>query len=172
MWIPQPGLTVSASKADRPRFWLVFLLDNLPEGSIFKVGALHITVIPWFVADLSSQEIIETFYTKFSTFQQLEIKVGKLIELGPRNVPVSLIEPSPELLAIHQEALAWFKDIEARWALKDPYVDDQFLPHIRRRGGASLLEGETIKFKSLSLVSARRQEDGLRKVAARVGSGG
>jgi hypothetical protein len=58
--------------------------------------------------------------------------------------------------------------LQGRWAVKRPHVDDQYVPHIRRRRSIKLPESGVILLKSLSLIKAHRQEDNIREVAAKV----
>lgn len=155
-------------KIKKYRYWLTYLRDDLSVGAEFQPGILHITFLTWFVSELGEEEIIETFYKKFSKVKTFDVKVGKQIMLGPKkDVAVNLLELNPEVLNLHQAGLAWFKQIHARWAVKQPHVDNDYVPHIRRRGGSSFNEGDIWSLSSLSLVKALRHEDGSRLVAAR-----
>lgn len=146
------------------------MLDDLPIGSVFEPGRLHITIIPWFVVDVDETEVIQSFYREFSANQPLKVKVGKNnTDFGPNHdVRVSLIEPNEEIFDLHKQAVGWFGAINARWAVKKPHVGEEFIPHIRRRQGTKLDTGENIHVSSLSLIAADRQEDSLRRVAAKV----
>jgi hypothetical protein len=66
------------------------------------------------------------------------------------------------------ETLGWFNLLNARWAVKSPYVGEQYIPHIRRRAGHNLSEGETLEISSLTLVCANRRGDDVRNVIAKV----
>jgi hypothetical protein len=57
---------VSEKKANRPRYWITFLLKDLAEGATFKPDALHLTIIPWFVSDKDDIEAINTFRKQFA----------------------------------------------------------------------------------------------------------
>jgi hypothetical protein len=168
--IPQTELIVSASKT-KQRFWVTFLLNDLVEGNTFAPGIIHLTIIPWFVADVPEQDIIESFRKFFIGFKQLDIRVGPQVNFGPQNdVSVNLLNPTPQLTEIHNTALKWFEQIDARWAVKNPYVGKEFKPHIRRRPGIQIKENDILHLKSLSLVKANRQENNIRIIAAKVGT--
>jgi hypothetical protein len=99
----------------------------------------------------------------------LQLKIGKQdIFANKRKISINLVEPSKDLKALHQLGLAWFDKLEARWAVKNPHVDNDFIPHIRRRVGHNVKKGERIIIPSLSLVRAFRRGDDLRTVAAKV----
>jgi 2'-5' RNA ligase len=164
--IHQAEPTVSASKANKTRFWLAYFFDDMPVGSTFKPGKLHITLITWFVSDKLDEEVINCF-NKFSFGQKFFITVGPKQQFGPtKEVPVNLIESSEDLANLHKKSLEFFNIIEGRWAVKNPYVDRQYTPHARRRPGTRLKQGQVFKIDKIALVMAARREDGVRKVAA------
>jgi hypothetical protein len=159
---------VSAKKA-KQRYWITFLLDDLNEGDKFQPGILHLTIIPWFVADITEQEVIEIFKSSFVDLPKIDASVGAITDFGPNDeVKVSLVEDSSDISKIHERALNLFNKINAHWAVKNPYVGDEFKPHIRRRPGVAVKEGDILHLNSLVLVKANRQEDNLRSVAAKV----
>ena len=151
------------------RYWITFLLDDVPEGEKFQPGLLHITIIPWFVADISEQDIIKSFKDNFSSIKRIDATIGGLKNFGEnKEVAVSLVEPSAALLEIHKQALKWLEEINARWAVKNAYAGDEFKPHIRWRSEAKLQQSDILHLNSLTLVKAARQEDNIRVVAKKV----
>lgn len=159
---------MSESKA-KQRYWLTFLLQDLPAGASLGVETLHLTVIPWFVTDiLTDQEVCDSFQETFQELSSLQIEVTETTPMSGREVEVSLVQPADKLKQIHQAALVWFTKIGGRWAVKNPYAGAEYLPHIRRRSGADLRPGQKITLSHLSLVRADRAENWQRQVAARV----
>jgi 2'-5' RNA ligase len=162
--------TGNVLKAEHSRFWLTFLLEDLPVEATFHPGLLHITLIPWFVTDLDDQTVIDSFKQRFSGEKRFSVTLGEQAKFGPkRNVGVTLIEQSFSLVRLHQRSLRFMEEVEGRWAVKRPHVDDQYIPHIRRRRGTRLPAAGQINLTAFSLISARRQEDNIRQLAAKVG---
>lgn len=161
---------MSELKINKYRYWLIFLLDDLDVGAVFEPRLLHVTFIPWFVTDaMSEEEIIESFNKQFRGLQSFTVKLDRKVMLGPdQDVPVNLLDRTPGILGLHNMSLEWFKKVGARWAVKNPHVDAEFIPHIRRRPGFGLQVGDSLNIMSLCLVKARRQEDGIRLIAAKV----
>lgn len=156
-------------KADRPRYWLTFLLKDVAVGDVFRPDTLHLTIATWFVTELSDTEVQESFYRHFKNLKAFEISVGRQEDFtNTHKVSINLVGPSRRITRLHQTALDWLVEIGARWAVKNPYVGPEFKPHIRRRRGHNLSEGDSLTFSSLSLVSARRRGDGERTVIAKV----
>jgi len=160
---------VSGQKADKPRYWLTYLFKDLQVGDNFKPDILHLTFIPWFVTELSDEEVIKSFKKRFVGEQKFDIRVGELEQFkNKRKIAVNLIEPSQYLIKLHQKTLDWFEEIEGRWAVQNPYVGDEYVPHIRRRPGHNFKGGEKISVSSISLIRAFRRGDDKRTVAAKV----
>lgn len=160
---------MSASKADKCRFWIAIFLDDIQPNTVFHPGLLHLTLIPWFVTDQSDQAVIDYFKNSFSGFSRFELHLGERTMFGPNDdIAVSLIQPSEKLSILHQLSLDCFDLVGGRWAVKNPYVGTEFMPHIRRRRGTKLKAGQTISVTAIDLIKARREEDHLRELAAKV----
>ncbi len=159
---------MSDKKIKKLRYWLAYMLDEMPAGTVFKPGLLHITLLTWFVLEMEENKLVKSFTDEFIRQQPFDVKTGKKTSLGPKeDIPVNLLTGSG-IRQLHAKSLEWFERIGARWAVKDPHAGDQYLPHIRRRPGTHLKEGTLLHINSLSLIRATRQEDGRREVAARV----
>jgi hypothetical protein len=160
---------VSDSKVKKYRYWLTYLLDDLPVGAKFQPSKPHLTFINWFVVDIPEDKLIESFYKNFDGRSAFSATIGSDLYLGPRDeVSVIAVEPVPAILELHAEGLNWLEKIEARWAVKNPYNGDEFIPHIRRREDITLKPGDILKVNSLSLIKAIRRPDDGREVAAKV----
>jgi len=161
---------VLVKKADRPRYWITYLLKDLVVGETFKPDVLHLTIIPWFVTEVDDGGVIKSFSNQFSNQKAFDVIMGQIDEFKhKRRIIVNRIQDSPEILKLHQQGLDWFDQLEARWAVENPHVGPDYLPHIRRRpGGHNLSEGDSLRIDSLSLIRAHRRGDDLRTVAAKV----
>lgn len=163
------GPTVNVSKADKSRFWVAVLLDDLPVGTSFEPGRLHLTIIPWFTTTMSDEVVKNAFTAKFERYSKFQLKLSSATQFGPhKDVRVNLVNDSLNLFSLHSQALELFNELGARWAVKNPYVDKQYRPHIRRRQGSRLKAGQIIDVEYLTLVKARRAEDNIRQVAERI----
>lgn len=160
---------MSASKADKCRFWIAIFLNDLRPETVFHPGLLHLTLIPWFVSDTPDKIVVEAFTSKFAHYKKFSLKLGERTTFGPnQDISVNLVEPSGNLSVLHQISLDYFSSIGGRWAVKNPYVGSEFKPHIRRRRGTKLKAGQIIRVDRIDLVKARREEDHLRQLAAKV----
>lgn len=157
-------------KTDKYRYYISHLLEDFPVGTKFRPFALHITILPWFALETQEAPFIEWFYKKFGNIQAFDTVAERRDMFGPRkDVPVSILSPKDKFMELHLDALSWFGEVGARWAERDPYVGDDFVPHVAQRNGFVLEEGEKLHIGSLTLFKAHRQEDQIRIVVARAG---
>lgn len=161
---------MSVSKIEKYRYWLTYMLDDMPVGTDFLPTALHATVLPWFVVDPGVESALnESFISQFSGSGTFTVVVGEEASLGPReDVSVLLLEDAPQLFDIHKMALNWFESLNARWAVKHPYVGDDYVPHIRLRSDTQLVKGDKLPISAIYLVKALRRASDDRQVAAKV----
>lgn len=161
--------TVNEPKTEKYRYIVMFLLDDLGVGDKFKPEALHLTVATWFVSDMDDEAIKNAFLSFFCGQHKIDGRVGSKSEFNyKRKIPINLLSPAAEISKLHKLGLEFFGSVDGRWAVKIPHIADDFIPHIRRRPGSYLKEGQVIDINSLCLVRASRQEDGIREVAAKV----
>jgi 2'-5' RNA ligase len=156
---------VSASKAEKSRFWLAYFIDEMSVGTVFEPGELHITIVTWFVSDLADEAIVNSFQ-QFDFGPAFDVRIGPRVKFGPKKeVMVNLVDSS-ELKNMHGRSLKWLEQIQPRWAVKNPYVGPDFIAHIRRRPGTRLAQGRLLNIDNLCLVKADRH-DGTRTVVAK-----
>ncbi len=159
---------MSALKTDKYRYMIVYMLDDLDVGEHFKPTALHISILPWFALETDEAPFVDWFYKHFDAVEAFEAVADKQAMFGPRqDVPVSIVEPQKKFLALHKTALSWFGAVGARWAENDPYVGDDFIPHIAQRDGYILDDSKMVHINSLTLFKANRHEDQIRTVVAK-----
>ena len=138
-------------------------------GETFKPGLLHVTIVTWFVSDLDDDELIKSFKKEFAERKAFRLSLGKIIKFGrKKNIPANLIRYSEEIIDLHGQALDWMGRLRGRWAVKNPYMAEDYKPHIRRRPGTKIKEGDDLEIEYLYLISANRTEDNIRTVAAKV----
>lgn len=154
-------------KTSKQRYWIAVFLDDMDVGQVFETSRLHVTIIPWFVSDLTETDLINSFISEFNKINKFEIIVSDIAHFGPdHDITVNLIEPKPNIMQLHQQALAWFERVRHRWAVARPHVNEDYRPHIRRRPGSELNQGEIINLNNLYLIAADRIENNIRRVAA------
>lgn len=159
---------MNESKTNRYRYLIAYMLDDFEVGDRFKPSALHITVLPWFALETAELPFLNWFYKHFKEVQAFEATADRRAIFGPyHDVPVSIMEPADKFMELHKIALSWFGAVGARWAEKDPYVGDDYVPHVAQRRGYVLEDGYKLHVGSVTLYKADRREDQVRHVAAK-----
>lgn len=158
----------NASKTKPYRYLIAYLLDDLEIVAKFKPSALHITILPWFALETDEGPFLTWFYEHFDRMPAFMATVGERKYFGPqKDVPVNIMEPERKFMQLHRLALSWFGKVGARWAEIDPYVGNDYVPHIAQRQGFVLEKGQPLSLSSITLVKAARREDHIRQVAAK-----
>jgi len=159
---------VSELGTKKYRYYVSYLLDDLPVGAKFKPSVLHITILPWFALETEEGPFLNWFYKHFNDVEAFDAVATQRAMFGPRkDVPVSILSPKDKFMELHEIALSWFGALGARWAEKDPYVGKDYNPHIAQRKGFVIDEGQTIHIGSVTLFKASRFENQVRTVAAK-----
>ena len=159
---------MSVSKTNRHRYLIAYLLEDVAVGERFSSSTLHITILPWFALETDEQPFIDWFYKHFDEVQAFEATADRRAMFGPhKDVPVTILEPAAEFMKLHMLALSWFGSVGARWAERNPYVGDDYIPHIAQHYGYVLEPGQKLAINQISLFKADRQLDRIRVVAAK-----
>jgi len=159
---------VNELKTSQHRYTAAVLLNDLPIGAHFKPSELHITVLQWFALETDEGLFLNWFYEHFAHLPAFDATAGERALFGlKKDVPVSILEPQEKFMELHKLALSWFGAMGARWAEKDPYVGDDYIPHIAQRHGYVIEQNQIIHIASLSLFKASRDKDDVRLVAAK-----
>ncbi|MBX4201985.1 hypothetical protein KW803_03815 [Candidatus Saccharibacteria bacterium] len=159
---------MSESKTKHYRYMIANLIDDLSIGDKFNRSALHITILPWFALETDEGPFLNWFYEHFDMLNAFDSYAAERKMFGPKeDVPVSIMEPQAKFMHMHKLALSWFGAVGARWAEKDPYVGDDYIPHIAQRDGYVIDENQTIHIGSLIMFKAERNESQVRTVAAK-----
>jgi hypothetical protein len=130
-------------------------VDPVSVGKTFSNWLLHVTIVPWFRLDDSSDQIARGLQTALSPIPQFQVKVGEEVRLGPKkNRPAHLVE----------EGL--FPDIEKRirnylhkkqaWLVDETTKrKQQFRPHVTFQGDNHVKTGDVLVFDAVYIVEQR-----------------
>lgn len=155
-------------RTDGNRYLIAYLLDDLAVGANFKPSVLHITILPWFALKTDEALFIKWFYEHFDAIEAFDAIAAHRAVFGPhKDVPVCIVEPQNRFMDLHKIALSWFGAVGARWAERDPYVGNDYIPHIAQRQGYVINESESFHISSVSLFKASRHDDQVRTVVAK-----
>lgn len=127
---------------------------------------LHLTVLHWFLSDMSRSEIEAQFIQTTQRLQPAITHATKEDLFGPdHDIPVMRIERTPELLTLHLALETMTRQLGA--VLTEKWVGTQnWNPHVTHQSEARLQTGDEVHITDLDLIT--KQADGMRKMLARV----
>lgn len=126
---------------------------------------LHITVAPTFVIGAGLAAVLPAVLPELLRQPPLRLVVGAEEGFGhASNVPVLVIEPTPELDGLHSGLMRALLAVGAQF--DDPeFVGDGYRPHITLKGVATLRRGDRLTLRQAAVVDmAPEGERRLRKV--------
>jgi 2'-5' RNA ligase len=112
-------------------------------GAQFKQWPLHVTIVPWFRLNKSSEDISSDLKSLLEGIQSFEVKMGENAVFGYKGsklvtlvkLPSSFEEIEPRVRTYFHQQNAWLVDETA----KRPRV---FRPHVTVQGGKGLAKGD------------------------------
>lgn len=128
------------------------LLEPLEPGDRFEAWPLHVTVIPWFRFEDSSERVAKGLWRAYTHVRPFSAKVGSEISLGPnKDRTARVLEPAsfPELERLTRtyfhKKRAWLVD-ETTKARRD------YLPHITYQGDDGPRQGDVVHCGRLYII--------------------
>jgi 2'-5' RNA ligase len=134
---------------------LVLLVEDLPNGAEIDIWPPHVTILPWFSSELGHEETLEYLERSFerTDFKPVDTAVLDEKMFGNRNnIPVDLVELTPELKQLHLSCLNLMK--KPLKLESGNFTGQNFKPHITKRRPSNLKNGQTLVFDKLYLVTA------------------
>ncbi len=142
------------------KYVVAHFFDDLDNGYNFSAKAwpLHITLLPLFVLNGSITELENKLGIHCAQLHPVKTSVIGHEMFGPdRNIPVSLMDPTPEVTALHNKLV----DIIKGDVIFDhpQFIGLGFRPHVSDTPAGRLNENEVQSIDSLTLVDMYPQED-------------
>jgi hypothetical protein len=139
------------------RYGIATLLDSYPNNYEFTVDntPLHLTHVDVLEIDLNSEEFINTMRPYLADQTQFSVTPIRDALFGPKkDIPVTLIELSPELKAFH-ENLIHFLRAEGALFENPHFLEDQYGPHVSIYGSRRVVIGQPIIINDISIGNKR-----------------
>jgi 2'-5' RNA ligase len=144
-------------------FIIAYMVEPIDVGKRFTLWPLHMTLLPWFDAP-DVKAVKRELTKKLTATRTFEVSVGERSSFGvDKRLPVMLINPSPELKALHEKLLEMVE--KNGWQLRGRYTGASFKPHITQKGGRDA-EG-TLHIDELCIIEAQPQN--YREVVGKTG---
>ena len=137
---------------------MIILACLIPEeqGNIpthFTNWPLHLTLIPWFkISGKELPKFLTAVESIASNYGPIQLKQEGSTNFSTREVRVTLIRPTSEIINLHQDLLLAISDSNAL-ILSSRYTGSNFRPHITEQAGRSLPEAKVIISHKLYLIT-------------------
>jgi 2'-5' RNA ligase len=143
-------------------------VKQVAVGERFNKWLLHVTIVPWFRLEESSEQITQGLVKSLSAIQPFEAEVEEEVRFGPKkNRPAHLLE-SREFSAIEEKVRSYLHKKRA-WIVDETTKRERpFRPHVTFQGDEHLRTGDTISCDKLYIVE---QKGGHKEVVTEIGFG-
>jgi 2'-5' RNA ligase len=156
-----------------PRYVVVLPLTPLAAGDRFSTRdwPLHVTIVPTFHSTDSASAIAAQLSPAAFAHAPVTLEAGDEERFGTKNtVPVTVIEPTPELFALHRALVASLDHPE----FENPeFTGDGYRAHVTVKKYGRVARGQRMLLDQIALVDMQPgQELGMRQVLSVVSLGG
>ena len=143
------------------RLVVVLPLAPLNVGDTFLVRdwPLHVTVLAPFLTDAAPGAIAEALAAAASALPALSVVAGGAERFGRRHdIPVTVLEPNPELTALHDAVVAAVRPFAAA-PDEAAFTGTEFRAHVTDKHHARVTTGDTLELSQLALVDMAPRAD-------------
>lgn len=135
---------------------LLCMFITQPETMVFTDWQPHITIVPWFRTDSSSEQLATKLMQKLSSLEQFSVTVGEEARFGYHGRKlVNLIElPSP-LQTIDQKFRTLLHELDSWIVDETTKVRREFKPHVTVLKTGRAHQGSTFVCSSLYIVEQK-----------------
>jgi 2'-5' RNA ligase len=117
--------------------------EPLHVGDTFPHWPLHVTIIPWFRTDISSDDFGRSLSRRLSPLQPFRVMVDSETRMG-HNKTVNLLKTPSPLENVEHQARILLREHDA-WMVDESTIKRRdFKPHITAQKDARVHEGDTL----------------------------
>lgn len=132
------------------------LVENMHVGDMFTDWPLHVTIVPWFRADTTSEDLGRELSRRLTDLAPFVVSVAGETRMGHRGRrKVNLIVTPTPLQTIEKEARALLHEKSA-WIVDETTRRQRpFVPHVTHQKSGRLQEGDTFVCNSVYIVEQK-----------------
>lgn len=157
------------------RYVVVAPLMSMAVGDSFvtREWPLHVTVIQVFASDATPAEIGRRLAAVCAGASPITVVAGDVEDFGPsRTIPVTVIEPSADLDALHAACVAAVAGLGPVYENPE-YMGAGYRPHVTVKRHGRVSAGDVLELRQIAVVDMEPgQRDGGREVLAVSALGG
>lgn len=145
---------------------VVVFVEQKQVGDTFKTWPLHITIVPWFRAETSSDELAAEICEGLADLEPFKAIVAGTAGFGRGGrKPVNLIQEPTFLSEVEQTVRNVLKRC-ASWLVDETTkIKRTFRPHVTHQGAEQVYEGDILMINRLYIIE---QKGGYKEIAATV----
>lgn len=156
-------------------YLIILEITPLNAKDTYDMLPLHCTLVHWFWLKQEPEEVAQRLRAAVRGTAPIVLKVGPEKIFSGKNkdgalvpVTVNVIELTPELRTVHEQACMALEDMDVRYSAPQ-YVHDGFNPHVTHQKDGQLLPGDERRSAKLYLIEAPAPEYGnMRSVRAEI----
>lgn len=147
------------------KYCLVSFIEQAEEGFEYSwtEWPLHITITDVFAIPMDSKKLTNQLVGLLEKQQPVTIKAAEDDYFGQeKQVQVTLINMSKELITLHKNVIISLKDAGA--VFNDPrYIEDGYKAHVTVQSHSRVNTGDSISIKQISLIDMFPNNDGYKR---------
>jgi len=131
-------------------------VEKQTVGLQFKQWPLHVTIVPWFRLDETSEVIAQGLERALAAIPPFQLVADGTAQFGPRGGrPVSLLRASEPLIQVEEKVRIYFHKKHAWLVDETTKKRYDFRPHVTMQGDAHLQDGDTFLCDRLYIVQQK-----------------
>lgn len=116
----------SATAPNRHLYLFTLEVAPLRVGHVYNPLPSHLTLMSRFWSELTPEELTKIVAPLFEQTKPIELHFGIPATLGPKQVPVHLIENTGEIKALHSELRALLDDTKVAYTASE-YIGEEVI---------------------------------------------
>lgn len=137
---------------------ICLFVQDYSLGDKFTHWPLHITILPWFRNDLSTDRIIEEICKELQSYASFSLNISQEAYFGSKKDKlVNLIKPDKTLSSIEKTIRSYLK-AKRSWIVDETTKRKiQYSPHVTVQSSERLIAGDKIKINKIYLIEQKEE---------------
>ena len=141
-------------------------VEPVQTGQTFAKWLLHVTIVPWFRSDASSDDIANGLARAYAAIEPFEAVAGEETRFGPRkNRPATLLELPSSFTELEQRTRNYLHKKRALLIDETTKKRRQYRPHVTHQNDAALQAGDTFRCDRVYMV---QQHGGHKEIVSEI----
>ena len=149
-------------------YLFVLEVETMQVGAVYKSLPLHCTLMHWFNASITPEDLIKKVTSVFKDRSPIELVSDAPAMFGKNNnIPVHTVIMTQTLQELHEELFSALNNLGAKHN-EPAFVGSGFHPHVTTHGEQSFPPESRIVTRNAYLVEALNKERLIKKIVAQI----